>query len=284
MRKVIALTVGLVSLAALGAALWVWNIRATVVFVDSELPPDFPERGFSHESFERSLRKHVDAGNVDYDAWHADAAARADLDRYLAAIAAYSPDSAPERFSRDSDALAYWIYAYNAFVIKAILDRWPLESVTDVKAPVEIIRGLGFFYTLEFIAGGERFTLYRLEHDKVIAPSRDPRVHFVLNCGSGGCPIMRPELPTGDALEPFLAKAARDFVSEERNVRIDHERRRIYLSQIFEWYEKDFIAASGSVLRYVTSIAPKPLADELKRAADYNVVFIEYDWSVNDTP
>jgi hypothetical protein len=37
------------------------------------------------------------------------------------------------------------MYGYNAYVIKSVLDHWPLKSVTDVKAPVEAVKELGFF-------------------------------------------------------------------------------------------------------------------------------------------
>jgi hypothetical protein len=291
MRRVLtSLGVAGLLIAAL-ALFWRWNTRATVVQVADELPEGFPAQGFSHEAFELLLQRFVREGRVDYASWHADDTARARLDRYLAAVARYSPDNTPERFAGKHDRLAYWMYAYNAFVIKAVLDRWPLRSVTDVKAPVEAVKGLGFFYTLEFIAGGERTTLYRLEHDKVLKPAQDPRVHFVLNCGSGGCPLMRPELPTGEALEPFLAQATEEFVAAPRNVRIDHANKRITLSKIFEWYESDFLdelrrrgrPTGRGVIDYVAMVAPEPLAAALERARGYRVVFQDYDWALNDT-
>jgi hypothetical protein len=268
---------------------WHYNTRATVVTVADELPEAFPKRGFSHEAFEELLHRYVRDGRVDYAAWHADATARQRLDRYLAAVARYSPDNAPERFSDERDGLAYWMYAYNAFVIKAVLDRWPLESVTDVKAPVELVRGLGFFYTLEFVAGGERTTLYRLEHDKVLAKAEDPRVHFVLNCGSGGCPRMRPELPTGDALEAHLQQATVDFVGDPQHVHVDHAAKKVELSKIFEWYERDFLdelrrrgrPTGQGVIAYVAMVAPEPLAQELAQAKGYRIEFRAYDWSLN---
>ena len=67
------------------------------------------------------------------------------LNSYLGAVSRFSPDNAPHRFRGRNDELAYWIYAYNAYVIRSVLDHWPLDSVTDVKAPLEAIKGLGFF-------------------------------------------------------------------------------------------------------------------------------------------
>ena len=261
-----------------------------VTEVNATPPIDFPETGFSHASFEGLLRTYVGPeGGVNYEAWHADRDAVAELDSYLAAIALYSPDATPQRFPGANDAFVYWVHAYNAFVIKAVLDRWPLESVTDVTATIEITRGFGFFYGLEFVAGGTRTNLYDLEHDKLIRDDVDARVHFVLNCGSGGCPVLRPDLPTDDELEPVLAAAARDFVADPQNVSIDPDARVLRISTIFEWYEDDFLndlrrrglAADRGILDYLIHIAPPKLRDELERAATYDVEYIDYDWSVN---
>ena len=91
-----------------------------------------------------------------------------------------------------------------------------------MKAPIEFVKGFGFFYRQRFVFGEKAYSLYAIENDKVRNTYRDARIHFVLNCGSQSCPVLRPELPTGDELEPFLHQAAIDFVGEDRNVHIDH--------------------------------------------------------------
>jgi len=228
---------------------------------------------------------------VDYERWQENQADLQSLDSYLAAVSRYSPESTPERFEKQSDELAYWLYAYNAYVIKSILDRWPLASVTDVKAPLELVKGLGFFYQLRFLFGGEAYSLYAVENDIIRAKYRDARIHFVLNCASESCPVLRPELPEGDQLEPFLQQAAVDFVSDERNVRVDHDKNEIVMSTIFKWFEKDFIndlkrrglPADRGLIDYVASVAPASLRDELNQTNDYEIVFSNYDWAVNQT-
>lgn len=279
------------TLMLLGLGAWFLIFKPIHVETSAELPAGFPADSFDHSSFENLLKSHVGSeGGVDYEAWHSNPKHRDQLKRYLAAVAQYSPDNAKERFSQKSDEVAYWIYAYNAMVIDSILDRWPLGSVTDVKAPLEVVKGFGFFYKLKFTAGGQALSLYEIEHDKVIAQAEDPRVHFVLNCGSGGCPVMRPKLPTGDELEPFLAKAAADFVAEERNVSIDHAKQVVRVSKIFDWYKDDFLnelrrrgkPIESGILGYLLLAAEGPRQEQLERAMSYEIVVSEYDWSVND--
>ena len=263
--------------------------RPVSITVDGLPPAGFPDDGFSHATFETLLRRHVDKeGQVDFAAWHASAADRAGLESYLAAVAAYSPQSSPDRFASRQDALAYWMYAYNAWVIYSVLEHWPLSSVTDVRAPIEAVTGLGFFYRQRFRFGGESLSLYKVENERIRAAFQDPRIHFVLYCASGSCPPIRPELPAGEALERLLARATHDFLGDPGNVGIDHETETIILSAIFEMYESDFtrevtrrgVAGDRGVLDYVILEAPGELREALTAARDYNVVFRPYDWSI----
>jgi hypothetical protein len=264
--------------------------RPQYVVIDAAVPDAFLNAGFPHDSFEILLQKWVSAdGNIDYEGWHESAESVAALDAYLAAVSWISPKSTPQRFNSQNDELAYWLYAYNAYVIKSVLDHWPVGSVTDVKAPIEAVTGLGFFYRQRFKFGGEFMSLLHVENRIIRKEYRDARIHFVLSCASGSCPIVRPELPTGEALEDFLASAAAEFASDPGNIRVDHKAREVILSRIFKWYRSDFEnaqrragqSASQGLIGYAQSIASEPLASDLAAAGDYEVTFNEYDWALN---
>ena len=255
-------------------------------------PPISPQESFTHIDFESLLQTYVDSnGNVDYESWHESEDGIARLHSYLAAISQFSPEHSPERFpSRDAE-LAYWLYGYNAYVIKSVLDNWPISSVTDMKAPLELVKGMGFFYQLRFEFGKKRYSLLAVENDVIRKQYKDARIHFVLNCASESCPVMRPELPTGDALQELLATATTDFVSDPENVSIDHANRKVVLSTIFKWYRKDFLQdlakrgrpAKRGLIDYVASVAPEPLRSELNEIEDYEVTFQDYDWALNSS-
>lgn len=285
-----SVSLALLLLGAAGLVAW-FVLRPVPIRVPDTLPAGFPQEGFSHAAFEELLGRFVDAGGeVDYAGWAGDAEAKRKLDAYLAALARFSPENAPARFPTDADELAYWLNGYNACVIKGVLRHWPIQSVRDVKAPIDVVSGLAFFGTLQFVLGGEAMTLHHLEHGIIRARFPDPRAHFVLNCASGGCPVLRPELPQGDALEPYLAKAASEFVADAANVRIDHAAKTLQLSKIFEWYRDDFIKelerrglppAERTLLAYLLLVADGPTKAELERAKEYTVSFLEYDWGIN---
>ena len=264
--------------------------RPQFIPVDADIPVDFPTDSFSHRDFESLLEKYVDQdGNVDYTRWHSSQESVSTLNAYLAAVSQYSPDATPERFSSKSQELAYWLYGYNAYVIKSVLDNWPLESVTDVKAPLEVVKGMGFFHRLRFEFGGEPYSLLSVENSIIRKRFQDARIHFVLNCASDSCPPMRPTLPTGDALDALLTAAAADFVNDPGNVSVDHGNKQVVLSTIFKWFRKDFLndlakrglPSERGLVDYVSSEASETLRAELDAASGYEVVFRDYDWSLN---
>ncbi|MDH3591418.1 MAG: DUF547 domain-containing protein, partial [Planctomycetota bacterium] len=178
--------------------------RGEVIDVPDELPEGFPAQAFDHGSFDALLKEFVGEGDVRYSDWHRDAAAMRALDRYLGAAARFSPDNAPARFPTDDDKLAYWLNVYNACVIKGVLAHWPIESVHDVKGPIELKEGFGFFYRQRFVLGGEEINLYDLEHEIIRKRFDEPRIHFVLNCASKGCPPLRRDAVTGADLASHL--------------------------------------------------------------------------------
>ena len=264
--------------------------RPQFIPVDADIPVDFPTDTFSHRDFESLLEKYVDQdGNVDYAGWLGSLESVSTLNGYLAAVSAYSPDATPERFSSSSQELAYWLYGYNAYVIKSVLDNWPLESVTDVKAPLEVVKGLGFFHRLRFQFGGKRYSLLSVENSVIRKRYRDARIHFVLNCASDSCPPMRPNLPIGEALDDLLATAAIDFVNNPANVAVDHDNKQVLLSTIFKWFRKDFLndlakrglPSERGLIDYVSSEASPALRAELDNTRGYDIVFMDYDWSLN---
>lgn len=285
--SIVIISVGVIALLVGG---FVLVNRPQLVSIDAPLPADFPAETFSHSSLEALLKQYVDAnGEVDYERWHGTAADIRRLDSYLAAVTRFSPDATPERFAKRSDALAYWLYAYNAYVIRSILQHWPLQSVTDVKAPIEARTGLGFFYWQRFLFGGTAYSLYTVENDKIRATYQDPRIHFVLNCASASCPVLRPELPTGDELEQLLQDSTTDFVGDPSNVRIDHEHKKIIISTIFKWFRNDFVndlrkrgvPADNGVLDYIADVAPESLQADIEAAADYDIEYADYNWAIN---
>lgn len=249
--------------------------------------PALAPGAFSHERLDRVLARYVnEQGRVDYAALSLD---RDDLESYFLLLERYSPDSNPELFPTESSRLAYWINAYNAATITIVLHYYPIDSVLDVKKPTFALflpRTAGFFYFQKVRLGGEATSLYHLENNIIRKRFDEPRVHFALNCASSSCPELPRRAFTVDNLDNELEREARRFLSQSRNLRIDHEAQTIFLSEIFDWYRDDFVSSpSEGLLDYIALHVDADTAGDLLKAAEtYSVSFVPYDWTLNDQP
>jgi hypothetical protein len=231
---------------------------------------------YSDETFLALLDRYVVDDSVDYGAWHASAEDMAALDRQVAMIAKVSPNSHPGLFSDKTSQNRYWINSYNALVVDAVLDYWPLESVKDVKLSLtsRLIPGKGFFYDRDVVVGGRKTNLLKLEKS-FLRSQLDPRLHFALNCASGSCPALK----SSDWSEEELVKVSREFVNNPKNVRV--EASSVYLNKIFDWYKKEF---PRDLYGHLAQFAEPKLAAQLQQASagGYKRRFREYDWTLND--
>lgn len=233
-------------------------------------------RAFDHGPLDRVLSAFVDdAGNVDYAGLKAD---RAELDAYVDSLAAVSPDSDPDRFPTREARLAYWINAYNALVLRGVIDAYPVRSVKDIKMLS------GFFNRTWFTVGGESLTLNGIEHDVIRDRFDEPRIHAAINCASVGCPVLERTAFFPETLDARLETVMRKFLNEDRNVTVDADRRTVTLSKILDWFESDFTdwyeskfnVDDAHILDYVALYREGPFDKTWK------VKHHDYDWTLND--
>ena len=79
----------------------------------------------------------------------------------------------------------------------------------------------------------------------------DPRIHFALVCGSRSCAPIR--FYEADHIDEQLDIAARSFVKSSEVIVVP-EQGKVFLSQIFRWYKRDFGGRRGVfdfLLRYL---------------------------------
>ena len=244
---------------------------------------------FTHALLDRALRTWVDSsGRVDYVGL---AASRHDLDGYIDSIGAVSPRNKPSRFPSPEHELAYWINAYNAFVLVGIVDAYPVKSVAD-------IGGLeAFFQRRTVVAGGESLTLDQIENTIIRPQFKDPRIHFAVNCAAVSCPELEPRAFEGLGIAGRLDSALRRFVTNQSHVRIDRDHQRIHLSRIMDWYRGDFterISERKADAPHKTEQLAKPtlidylifhMSDDdatyLRQHPDIEITFNDYDWRLN---
>lgn len=219
---------------------------------------------FSYEDFAATLKGFVDsAGKVRYAALKAE---RRRLDTFVATLAAAGPKSTPHLFPTQESKLAYYINAYNAFVLFNVTERYPdIDTVTDYG-------GAPFFYLTRFALDGETTNLYDLENGVIRAEFSEPRIHFALNCASAGCPTLPSEVFQPETLEEQLQRETTIFLHQKRNV--EPKADALILSEIFDWYDEDFRPSPADWIR--------KNAPDLHIPATVKVSYRPYDWTLND--
>ena len=244
------------------------------------------------QDWDAFLKKHVSAeGLVDYQGMQSSSE---ELEKIYAQVARFSPESHPELFTTEEVRFAYWLNAYNIAVIRGVSERYPIESVLDVKplSVFSLVKKGGFFVGQKFVFGSQKLNLYHLENEVIRKGFSDPRLHFALNCASESCPPLFQEAFQGARLEGQLEKVTRAFVNSSRSAQIDEEKKQIALSEIYDWYRKDFVEDANKsenqnegVLNYLEGYLEEGKLAAFKQARQqgYQVTFQPYDWSLNDS-
>lgn len=228
----------------------------------------------------RYVKTSIDGVNrVDYARWHATKDDRKALDTYINELAARRPSA----MKRD-DALAYWGNLYNALTLKVILDRYPVASIRDIKSSggwFDFKSYTGPWREQRVTVEGKKLSLDNIEHDVMRPTFKDPRVHYVVNCASFGCPNLMARGWKAATLDADLDTAARAFINHARGVTVLPSGG-LKVSSIYKWFIADFGGDDTGVLAHFKTYAEPALAARL--GASTKIAEDGYEWSLNVVP
>ena len=231
----------------------------------------------SHGLWTQVLEKYVHDAHVNYKDLKNDTDV---FNKYIAQLATVTSDEL-SRWSR-AQKLAYWINAYNAYTIQAIVDHYPVTSIKKIP---------GVWKKRKFKAGGEQITLDEIEHKKLRAELQEPRIHFAVNCASIGCPVISNEAYQAEKLDPQFERSVKAMLTNADQFRIDKGKNRIYLSKILEWFGDDF-KKFEALSQYGKSNGPVSFLLHFLPASDQRYIksnkltvkWLDYDWRLNEVP
>jgi hypothetical protein len=191
--------------------------------------------------------------------------------------------------------LTFWLNVYNFMSIDGILKNGITTSVQDVK---------GFFSKTSYRLGEYAFSLDDIEHGILRSNQRrpyalfrpfgggdprqafclsqlDPRIHCCLVCGAASSPALRVYTPR--QLQTQMAQAVNQFLRANHGMRVDVEKKEIWLNRCFYWYRKDFEQHSNGILNFIAEHLEasdvKQFIAQQKR--QLTLRFMDYDWSLN---
>ena len=248
----------------------------------------------NHTIFNKLLQENVKDTKVKYQGF----IDSVEFVNYLESLNNISPDD----FNTwtDSQKIAFWINAYNAFTIKAIIDHYPIQrSFTLIGifyAPKNSILQIpGVWKKLQFQAVGQNVTLDHIEHGILRKEFNEPRIHSAINCASISCPDLRNEAYISDKIDKQLDDSSKNFVnSKTKGVLIDKNKNKIKVSKIFKWFGDDFFSnyhkqefndksdkqngTLGFIYKYINDDEKKYVL-----SGNYKLKYMSYDWGLNET-
>jgi len=255
-------------------------VLASAVLVAQEFTPA-PGADPLHRPLDQILDVNVRDGLVYYRALKSD---RGRLDRYIASLNV--PAATYDKWSKGQQ-MAFWVNAYNAFVLQTVVNHYPLTG-TIKQVP-------GAFDKNSFRAANRTVTLDQIE--KTILPAfKEPRLYLALGRGAVGSGRLRSEAYTAERLDKQLQELQAEFVTNRNLFRTDRLANQVSVTPIFSWREADFVAAyadkadavyaqrSAVEKAIIGFVMPNllPLEKELFQKNEFRVAFLEMDWRLND--
>ena len=250
------------------------------------------EQGFDFSDYDSVLKTFVnEKAMVDYRELKAQ---RKKLDAFAAAMGKLNSDNY-DKWS-EKDKITFWLNAYNALTLKAIIDNYPIKSsfFRSRIYPKNSIRQIpGVWEKIKFEVRTS-VTLNQIEHEILRVKFDEPRIHMAMVCAAMGCPPLRNEPYVGYKLDEQLDDQTRRFLGDSAKFKIDRGENILYLSTIFKWFSSDFVKKYGpgknigkhdkkesAVLNFVANYLTDAQKDYVL-AGKFKIKYLKYDWSLNE--
>jgi Protein of unknown function, DUF547 len=243
-----------------------------------------------YQPYDRLLDTYVRDGFVYYNALRIE---RAALDRYVASL--NSPAATALAKGTTDEQKAFWINAYNALVLRTVVDHFPIRGRAK-EYPSSSIRQIpGAFEKAVHRVAGQVVSLDGIEKE-ILGALGDPRTFLALGRGAYGGGRLRSEAFDAPVTEKLLTAVAGETVSRGTLVKIDPEDNVVSMSPIFSWREAAFTEALASradpafsqrspveraVLALITPHLSGPEAQFLPKNT-FKMQFHDFDWRLND--
>ncbi len=176
--------------------------------------------------------------------------------QYFASLSVNFPDIEYSQAER----LAYWVNLYNAAVMKMIIDHYPVTSINDIENP---------WKRKVVTVNGTSYSLDDIEHT-ILRKMNEPRVHFVLNCAAKSSPKLWNRAYTGANIYKELEAQTKLYINDSRKNILSKQE--IQVSQVFEWYKKDF--NNGNIVEFIKKYTDKSIPKNTK------VSYLPYNWEL----
>ena len=228
------------------------------------------------KSYEWLLQKAIALNRIDYSYLKKNQSV---LDHYLYVAGRIRYDDLQK-----NEKLALVINAYNAFVLRLVLDYWPhirnMNDIPDYPLPRR-------WKDQRWMFDGKRISLIDLKY-KYLRPLRNPIAYLSLFCGGVSCPDIYPYLYRASIIDKQLDESARRFLAQKKGLMwrisdplVGRPRPEVYVSEIFRNDEEVFVVNGYAILAFVEEFAPPEFKKFLsEHRQQIRVRYLPFDWSV----
>ncbi|HEY9248881.1 MAG TPA: DUF547 domain-containing protein [Rariglobus sp.] len=217
---------------------------------DERLHPQAIAFGGAMESYAKLMGKYVTPKGVRYAAWKQSSDDLAALQKVVDDIAQSKQDN-----------LAFYLNAYNVWVLRKVLQNYPLKSVAAEDSP--------FFEASDITVGGRTLSLNALEKE-ITDRFHDLRTVFVLNRASLGGPDLSPVPFSQETINVQLDQLTGAFINSPKAIR--DEGSRLAISKLFDWKKAQMPEGAMPVFFKYSHTHPK----------EKPIVYQIFDWALNE--
>jgi hypothetical protein len=232
----------------------------------ADLPTVVTDNATEFLSLKALLTYYRKPGCVDYRSMRDDPEARV----LLASAARVFKDHPASELTGQDARLAYWINAYNTFMLQAVVDNYDLFARDTVLAEIggerifskKLFEASGQVLSLDMLeqgilrrdsarveglSGAEKSALDALSAEVYGDGAREVRIHFAANCAAKGCPALAEGPYLAGTLEAQLEAQTTAFLNDAAKGAGPNGTSELLTS----YYTQDFVDAAGSLDAYV---------------------------------
>jgi len=205
------------------------------------------------------------------------------LSEYISKLAAISPEQLESELNTEDKKMAFWVNAYNAFIQITLTENPDLYKDRDEFFKKKQVTIAGTEMSFDDIEHGIiRSTTIKLSKGYVSNPfaegfekrfqlkERDPRIHFILNCGAKDCPPVY--IYNAKTLDKDFDQVAAAYLKKVSSY--DEATKKVKTTPLFQWFTGDWGGKDGvkeMLARY--QIIPNDYKD-------IELEYIDYDWTL----
>ncbi len=252
----------------------------SIQYDPASIPTTVP-RAYDDGDWAITLQGNVRDGKVDYARL---ASNREALDRYLGLISVVGPESTPNLFRTPSAQMCYYINAYNACVLRAVLELYPTSSIHRIDTP-RLDQGFIFRVDRRVVR------LAGLRQKLKVASQGDVRVLFCLSEACVGSPALAEQSYRPNPLLEQMRLAVQQVLENPNLIRVDDRGRTVFLWKRLMTNREACLAYDqrvsglrrGDLLGFLAHVAEPPLRERLSAAQSYGIAWMPMNRQLNDS-